>query len=314
MAAAADGDGAAASGLAAKTSKEGKASPLDAASTSGKATTTGMEAAQEKFLRPNGTEYWVRKLGIHDDVPVLRESRLAGINCLLYGPPGTGKTALIEAAFADPSDAGSGVYLVQGNGDTEVADFIGSYVPVSGTEFEWVDGPLLRAMEEGKTLYIDEAPLIDPKVMAVIYGVMDGRGEITVTQNPKRGVVKAKEGFYVVAACNPNAPGARMSEALLSRFALQFEVTTDYVLAKKLGVPAKVVTVAQNLATKQEKGETQWAPQLRELLDYVRIEKKFGAAFALRNMVSTAPENDRAVVAQVLTSGLGEVITELKVG
>jgi hypothetical protein len=290
-----------------KTNKDGVASPLDAAASSGKAATDKITGAKKIYLRPNGVGYYVRQLAGHDDVLVIRGAHDEHMPVLLYGPPGTGKTALFEAAFND-----EGFYYVQGTGDTETSDFIGSYVPISATEFEWKDGPLLLAMEEGKPLIIDEIALVDPKVMAVNYSVMDGRGELVVTANPARGTVKAKDGFVIYGACNPNAPGARMSEALLSRFPLQFEVLSDYGLAKKLGVPSKVVTAAQNMATRLETGTLGWAPQLRELLDYVRIEKKFGADMALRNLVSVAPEMDRKVIADILTKAFGAEITELK--
>lgn len=290
-----------------RTNKDGKSSPLDAASSGGKLLTTTLAAGEKFFLRPNGEKYFVRKIGGHDDVAVVRQALEADLAILMYGRPGTGKTALYEAAFMP-----KGFYYVGGTGDTETADFIGSYVPISATEFAWEDGPLLKAMDEGLPLVIDEIALIDTKVMAVVYGAMDGRREVTVTVNPIRGTVEAKKGFVVYGACNPNAPGARMSEALLSRFPLQFEVTTDYALAQKLGVPKKVVTAAQNMATRVEKGELSWAPQLRELLDYVKVEKLLGADVALRNMISTAPEIDRHVVADVITKTFGAPVTELK--
>jgi hypothetical protein len=269
----------------------------------------------DSIKRPNGVDYFLRKIGMHSDVGALRKCRAEQTNVLAYGPPGTGKTALIEAAFAgdDLPDEDRGVYTVQGSGDTELADFIGGFIQLPNGQYEWVDGPLLRAMEEGKALYVDEAPLIDPKVMAGLYSVMDGRGEIRVTQNPERGVVVAQPGFYVIAACNPNAPGARMSEALTSRFSFQFEVTTDYKLAGRLGVAPKMVTAAQNMQRKLEKGEMGWAPQLRELLAFRDVSKMFGEEVALRNVISGSPEIDRPLVQDVLSRSFAKQLTELKV-
>lgn len=252
------------------------------------------------YKRPNGDKYHARKWGEHDDVMVLREARKNQQYILLYGAPGCGKTALVEAAFGDD------VRTVLGTGDTELSDFIGGYVQTPTGGFDWVDGPLLKAAEEGKPFFIDEVGLVDPKVMAGVYGLMDGRGEYTVTANPERGTVKAKEGFYVIAATNPNAPGVRLSEALLSRFIVQAEMTTDWVLAKKLGAPQQIVTVAQNLSRRQQSGETGWCPQMRELLAFRDIAKTFGTKFAIANIIAAAPELDRPVVADVFTRVYGE--------
>ena len=274
------------------------------------AAVTGLTVGGNTVLRPNGTEYHIRKLGDHDDVAALREARAKGLPVMAYGPPGTGKTALIEAAYCE---GGQKVHTVQGTGDTETADFIGSFTQLPGGAFEWTDGPMIQAMENGEVLYIDEIALIDPKVMAVVYSVMDGRGEYQVTANPERGTVKAQPGFYIASACNPNAPGARLSEAIVSRFVLQFEVQTDYALAKALGVPKKMVTASQNLQRKLDSGECGWAPQLRECLAFRDIAAVLGEDVALRNVISGAPEIDRPVVKDILQRTYGKSILALAI-
>jgi hypothetical protein len=226
---------------------------------------------------------------------------------LAYGEPGCGKTALFEACFGDEMET------ILGSGDTEVADLVGGYVQTPSGGFEWIDGALTRCAEQGKVLLIDEIGLIDPKVLSVVYGLIDGRRELTVTQNPERGTVKAKDGFYVVGATNPNAVGVRLSEALLSRFSVQVEMTTDWGLAKKLGVPAMAVTVAQNLSKKRQSGEISWSPQFRELLAFREQTELFGTMFAVENLLATAPENDRAVVAEVFSRVLGEEVSPAKI-
>jgi hypothetical protein len=261
----------------------------------------------ETYPRPNGEDYHARSWGEHTDIEVLRKAREAGKYVMLYGVPGTGKTALVEGAFPDD------LYTILGSGDTEVADLVGSYVQTPSGDFEWVDGVLTKSAEEGKVLFIDEVGLIDPKVMAVVYGLMDGRRELTITSNPQRGTVKAKEGFWVVSATNPNVAGVRLSEALLSRFAVQVEMTTDWVLAKKLGVPETAVVASQNLAKKMENGETSWSPQMRELLAFRDLAKEFGTKWAVQNLLASAPEIDRPVASDVFTRVFGEPILPAKI-
>ena len=134
------------------------------------------------------------------DVEALRKLRAAGVPALLYGPPGTGKTSLIEAAFPD-------LITVAGDGDTQVSDLIGEYTQAPDGTFTFIYGPLIRAMAEGRVLFIDDATLISPAVLAVAYPAMDGRREITVKSH-KGEVIKAADGFYVVAGHNPGVHGA----------------------------------------------------------------------------------------------------------
>lgn len=264
-------------------------------------------AGGEAYPRPNGEDYYARPWGEHTDVEVLRKAREAGQYVMLYGVPGTGKTALVESAF--PED----VYTILGSGDTEVSDLVGSYIQTPSGDFEWVDGVLTKSAEEGKVLFIDEIGLIDPKVLAVVYGLMDGRKELPITANPERGTVKAKDGFWVVSATNPNVAGVRLSEALISRFNIQVEMTTDWALAKKLGVPESAVVASQNLAKKMENGETSWSPQMRELLAFRDLAKSFGTKWAIQNLLASSPEIDRPIATDVFTRVFGEPILPAKI-
>jgi len=272
----------------------------------------------ETYVRPNGQHYHARLWGEHGDVAALRKAR--GVTAtafgegsgspmfvLTYGAPGCGKTALVEAAF------GENMITLMGTGDTEVSDMIGGYVQTPSGGFEWVDGGLVEAAEKGWVYFIDEIGLIDPKVLSLVYGLMDGRRELTITANPERGTVKAHPEFYVVAATNPNAPGVRLSEALLSRFTVQVEMTTDWNLSRKLGVSTTMVTCAQNLAKKQASHEVSWAPQMRELLAFRDISEQFGTQFAISNLLAAAPEMDRPVVADVLTRAFGSECKPAKI-
>lgn len=276
---------------------------------------TGPVSSKEKagavtgpVLRPNGMEYHPRLVAGTSlpDVTALRRLREAGVAALLYGPPGTGKTSVVEAAFPD-------CVTVQGDGDTVVADLVGDYTKTPDGEFVFVHGPLVRAMREGVPLFIDDATLIPPTVLAVVYPAMDGRRQIVIKANGGE-VVDAAPGFYVVAGHNPGVHGAVLTDALASRFSVQVAVSSDYDLADQLGVDKKAVRVARNLATRQEKGEVGWAPQLRELLAFKKIAAVLGTDAAAANLVGIAPEEDRDTVAAVVRDAFGRTVKPLALG
>jgi len=256
--------------------------------------------------RRNGMAYHPRMLAGMPDVTALRRFRDAEVAALLYGPPGTGKTSVVEAAFPD-------LLTVQGDGDTTVADFVGEYTQTDDGRYVFVHGPLVRAMREGAPLFIDDATLIAPTVLAVVYPAMDGRRQIVVKANGGE-VVDAAPGFYVVAGHNPGVHGAVLSDALSSRFSAQIHVETDYDLAAQLKIDKRAVRVARNLSTRQAKGDIGWAPQLRELIAFQKIAGVVGVEAAAGNLVGIAPEEDREIVAATVKAVFGTTVAPLALG
>ncbi|MEV5303454.1 AAA family ATPase [Amycolatopsis methanolica] len=171
--------------------------------------------------RPNGQMYHPRKLSGLSDVTALRRLRAAGVSALMYGPPGTGKTSVVEAAFDD-------LITVQGDSDTVTDDFVGSYPQTPDGRYEFAYGPLVTATREGRALFIDDATLIPPTVLAVVYPAMDGRRQIIIKSH-RNEVVDAASGFYVVAGHNPGVHGAVLTDALSSRFATPTTVNGWYL-------------------------------------------------------------------------------------
>lgn len=286
----------------AKVSSRGRARSIKSVPAVGKGTLPA------PIMRPNGAPYYPRTLFGRLDIDHILAVHNAMRSNLLYGPPGTGKTALLEAAFAN-----TGFEYVPGTSDTEAGDFIGSFVPEPGGTYRWVDGPLLRAMEKGVPLIIDEIALIDPRALSIVYAATDGRRECYVTSNAARGTVKAKDGFGLHGACNPDAPGADMSEALLSRMFSQIEYGTDYDLMSHFVAP-NIVTFAKNLEKRRLEGEVTWSPQTRELMAFADMERLFDTTTALANLVSSAPALDRITVTDVLQRAIGVVIEPLRIG
>jgi nitric oxide reductase NorQ protein len=258
------------------------------------------------ITRPNGQTYHPRALADIPDVEALRRLREANVPALLYGPPGTGKTSVIEAAFPD-------LITVAGDGDTTVGDLLGEYTQNEAGGYEFIYGPVVTAMQEGRALLIDDATLISPKVLAALYPAMDGRRQIIVKAH-KGETITAAEGFYVIAGHNPGVHGAILTEALASRFSMQIQVGSDYDLAATLKINGKAIKIARNLATKAVNGEIGWAPQLRELIAFQKISDVLGTPTAFSNLVGIAPLEDRDTVAEVVTAATGKKVTALALG
>lgn len=255
----------------------------------------------------NGTSYIARTMeGALSDVQMLRQGRESNLPIIMESLPGTGKTMAAMAAFGDD------LIMMQCNGETTADDFTGGYQPTAEAgRFTWVDGPLVQAMEEGRPLLVDEIALADPRAVSVLLSAMDGRRSINITANPLRGTVNAREGFYVVAAYNANVPGARISEAVLSRFRVQVRFTTDFSAMESLGVPRKIIAMARNLETRRISQEVASSPQARELISFRDTSRVFGEEMALRALLASAPEADRDIWIDVLQRAYGRPIAPL---
>lgn len=266
-------------------------------------------------VRPNGEPYLPRDLGGHTDVAALRRLAEADLYCLLAGEPGTGKTALAEAAHP-------GMIAKQCHGDLTVANLVGTHMPTPDGGWRWEDGPLTRAMREGRVLYLDEINKLPSEVSAVLHSAMDGRRMITLDDRPDAEPVYAVDGFYVLGAYNPETlGGAGLSEAMLSRFTVQVEVTTDHDAARALGVSEDFITIAENLTEKAAQsratgGRGVWAPQMRELIQAKRVvDAGMGDVFAAGVMVGQCPwPEDLPTVVDVAQHVLGVDVQPLRLG
>jgi len=95
---------------------------------------------------------------------------------------------------------------------------------------------------------------------------------------------------------------------------VHIEVTTDWALAKHLGVPAAAIEAAVALNADLAAGRLTWAPQLRELLGFARVRKTLGLKAAIANLAGRAPEDDRGDVTAALAKHFGADVTALTLG
>lgn len=117
--------------------------------------------------------------------------------------------------------------------DTDAESLLGfkTITSVDGTtQIEFIPGPVVKAMNKGHLLYIDEVNMAKPEALPLINGVLDYRKTIT---NPfTTEVVKGKPGFGVVAAINEGYIGTvALNEALKNRFVV---IEVPYIQGKQL--------------------------------------------------------------------------------
>ena len=144
---------------------------------------------------------------------------------LLVGETGCGKTTVcqIYAALHDMVMSTVNCHM-----HSEGSDFLGSLRPVrdrvasNGKLFEWVDGPLVKAMTEGHVFLLDEISLADDSVLERLNSVLEPERTLLLTEkggqsNP---VIVADPSFLLVATMNPGGDYGKkeLSPALRNRF------------------------------------------------------------------------------------------------
>jgi MoxR-like ATPase len=140
------------------------------------------------------------------------------------GLSGNGKTMMVEQAAAN---AKREFIRVQISPETDQDDLIGGFRLVDGeTVFE--KGPIVKAMELGAVLLIDEIDRGSNKIMA-LQGVLEGK-PIVIKKTGE--LIEPKPGFNVIATANTKGQGSEsgkfsaatiIDEAFLERFSITIE-------------------------------------------------------------------------------------------
>lgn len=89
-------------------------------------------------------------------IRLLRCMQIENRAILLEGSPGVGKTSLIQTIS---KMSGHKLTRINLSEQTDVSDLFGADLPMEGGnigQFEWRDGPFLRALKEGNWILLDE--------------------------------------------------------------------------------------------------------------------------------------------------------------
>ena len=143
---------------------------------------------------------------------------------LLVGETGCGKTTICQYFSARMK---TNLRIINCHMNTESADFLGSLRPnrnYSNSDndalFEWVDGPLIRAMKEGNFLLVDEISLADDSVLERLNSVLEPERCIFLAESSEIQLVRAETSFRYFATMNPGGDYGKkeLSPALRDRF------------------------------------------------------------------------------------------------
>ena len=140
------------------------------------------------------------------------------------GESGTGKTYMTEQACAKLKREFIRVNITV---ETDEDDLLGHYALIDGNTV-WQDGPVVKAMERGAILLLDEIDLASSKIMC-LQPVLEGKGVFLKKVNR---FVTPSIGFNVLATANTKGKGSEdgrfigtniLNEAFLERFPITVE-------------------------------------------------------------------------------------------
>ena len=156
----------------------------------------------------------------------------AGRHLLLEGPVGVGKTTV---ALAVCRHLARDVVRVDGDDRYTEGKLTGWFDPPLVLQKGYTDetffaGPLVQAMRGGAVLFINELNRMPESVQNVLLPALDER----IVHVPHIGVVRAADGFQVIATQNPveYVATGHLSEALRDRFehlALEYQDAADEI-------------------------------------------------------------------------------------
>ena len=152
----------------------------------------------------------------------------------ITGLSGNGKTFMVEQACAK---AKKEFFRVNITVETDEDDLLGHYALIDGNTV-WQDGPVVKAMEQGATLLLDEIDLASSKIMC-LQPVLEGKGVFLKKVNR---FVRPAVGFNVLATANTKGKGSEdgrfigtniLNEAFLERFPITMEQEYPSVAIEK---------------------------------------------------------------------------------
>lgn len=225
---------------------------------------------------------------------------------LFVGETGGAKTALAE--YISKNLLGVDPEFISAYGDVNSYQIIGKQelTAESGqTESTFVPGPIVRAMEQGKPLILDEINAMPPEILKRLNKIMQLRpGDRFSIQEDSGRVVTVAKGFCIIATANEKSKRYKGVDSLSAEFKNRFSANTYRVrypdhAAGYDEFPRENAQLAM-AAIATERGELPPEISEREFDNFVRAARLSQQIFAGTN----GEEYDRFVDTDRIVDGL----------
>ena len=206
------------------TAKTISAPPTPPAPTAMKLATAVNSVVNTDTYIPQSDPTYIRWGEFSDIMTVIKSRSFYPI--FIAGLSGNGKTMMVEQACAS---ADREYIRVQISPETDEDDLIGGFRLLNG-ETVFAKGPVVKAMERGAILLVDEIDRSSNKIMC-LQGVLEGK-PILIKKTGE--IIRPASGFNVIATANTKGKGSDdgrfvaatvIDEAFLERFVCTIEQT-----------------------------------------------------------------------------------------
>ena len=179
------------------------------------------------------------------------------------GLSGNGKTFMVEQACAKLNRQ---FIRVQINPETDEDDLIGGFRLIKG-ETVFQKGPVIKAMETGSVLLLDEIDRATNKIMC-LQGILEGKAVLIKKTGQ---IVKPAKGFNVIATANTKGKGSEdgrftaasiIDDAFLERFTINIDQKFPTVAVER--------KIVENHMTKYGSVDSEFCTNLVNWADIIR--------------------------------------------